>query len=520
VTESAAQGSDALSLLQRADALHAQRRLEAAVVEYRRALALDATLFEAWYGLGASLLSAGSHGAAAEALGRAVALRADADGARCNLAEALFQLGCVDEAVRHYEMAAASHDAEVAQVSLDALVCIVPGAMSVDNAGVLALRQQWAATQHVRVLTPAARRAGRKLRVGYVSAFFGDRNWMKPVFGVINRHDRSRFEIHLLSDGGDPSEHSGYVDHDEDRIWQINSLRNEELAGYIAAEGIDVLVDLNGYSAQRRLPLFMQRPARCQIGWFNMFATTGIAAFDWLVGDDAVLPPGEEAFYCERIHRVPGSYLAFDVRYPVPEVAVPPCLRNGFVTFGCLASNYKLTDATIEAWAEILRAAPSTRMVLKNARLGDGSNRDDMLGRFARLGVEAGRFVLEGPEEHFDFLRAYGRIDVALDPFPYNGGTTTTEALWQGVSVLCCNGDRWAGRTSRSLLLAAGLGEWVADDAAGYVAKAIELAGAPDAATRLGELRASMRERLRASAVCDCALLCCELETLYLRGAG
>ncbi len=512
--------TEAVALLRRADALHDARQLEAAAAEYRAAIAMDARLFEGWYGLGCCLLASGAHGAAAEALDRAIDLRADADGARCNLAEALFQLGRVDEAVRHYELGAGSRNAEVAQVSLDALACIAPGAMSVDNAGVLALRRQWVATQRVRPVVAARREAGRKLRVGYVSAFFGDRNWMKPVFGVINRHDRSQFEIHMLSDGGDPSERSGYVDHDEDRIWQINNLGNEELARHIVAAGIDVLVDLNGYSAQRRLPLFLHRPARCQIGWFNMFATTGMAAFDWLVGDDAVLPPGEEAFYCERIHRAPGSYLAFGVRYPVPDVAAPPCVDDGFVTFGCLASNYKLTDATIEAWARILGAVPSARMLLKNSRLGDSSNRNDLLSRFSRLGIEPGRLTLEGPQEHFDFLRAYGRIDVALDPFPYNGGTTTTEALWQGVPVLSFNGDRWAGRTSRSLLSAAGLGDWVADDAAGYVATAIELASAHGTAPRLNALRASMRERLRASAVCDSAGLCRDLEALYQRAAG
>jgi protein O-GlcNAc transferase len=513
--------TEALALLRRADGLHEARRLEPAAAEYRAAVALDTTLFEGWYGLGCCLLASRAHGAAAVALHRAVALRDDADGARCNLAEALFQLGRVDEAVRHYEVGASSRNAEVAQVSMDALACIVPGAMSVDNAGVLALRRQWAATQRVRPVAAARGEAEtRKLRIGYVSAFFGDRNWMKPVFGVINQHDRSRFEIHMLSDGGDPSERSGYVDRDEDRIWQINSLGNEELAGHIVAAGIDVLVDLNGYSAQRRLPLFMHRPARCQIGWFNMFATTGLAAFDWLIGDTAVLPPGEEAFYCERLHRVPGSYLAFDVRYPVPDVVAPPCADDGFVTFGCLASNYKLTDATLEVWARILRAVPSARMLLKNSRLGDLSNRDDLLGRFARLGIEPARLTLEGPEEHFDFLRAYGRIDVALDPFPYNGGTTTTEALWQGVPVLCFNGHRWAGRTSRSLLLAAGLGDWVADDAVEHVAMAIELASAHGVAHRLSALRASMRERLRASAVCDCARLCRDLEALYQRAAG
>src|ERR1700761_8389011 len=126
--------SDALPILRRADTLHSARQLEAAAVEHRRAVPLDAALFEGWYGLGCCLLASGAHGAAAQALGRAVALRPDADGARCNLAEALFQLGRVDEAVRQYGLAADSRNAEVAQVSLDALACIVPGAVAVDNA--------------------------------------------------------------------------------------------------------------------------------------------------------------------------------------------------------------------------------------------------------------------------------------------------------------------------------------------------------------------------------------------------
>ncbi|HTI79926.1 MAG TPA: tetratricopeptide repeat protein, partial [Acetobacteraceae bacterium] len=157
--------TEALAVLRRADALHGARQLEAAAADYRRALALDAALFEGWYGLGCCLLASGAHGAAAEALGHAVGLRADADGARCNLAEALFQLGRVDEAVRHYELGAGSRNAEVAQVSLHALACIAPGAMSVDNAGVLALRRQWAGTQRVRPVVAARREVGRKLRV-------------------------------------------------------------------------------------------------------------------------------------------------------------------------------------------------------------------------------------------------------------------------------------------------------------------------------------------------------------------
>ena len=141
-----------------------------------------------------------------------------------------------------------------------------------------------------------------------------------------------------------------------------------------------------------------------------------------------------------------------------------PACATGHLTFGCFSSAYKLTEPTIAAYAGILRAAPASRLLLRNRTLDEASNRAALLGRFARYGVAADRLTLEGGAEHYDFLRSYDRVDVALDTFPYNGGTTTAEALWQGVPMLTCNGDRWAGRTSRSLLLAGGLDEWVAAD--------------------------------------------------------
>ena len=174
---------------------------------------------------------------------------------------------------------------------------------------------------------------------------------MKPVFAVINRHDRAAFTIKMFSDGAPPSAESGYADHDDDEIHDLTGVSNDRAARIIAAVGVDILVDLNGYSAQERLPMLMQRPAKTQIGWFNMFATTGMDAFDWLVGDDSTILAGEEMFYNERIFRVPGSYLAFDVRYPVPDVAPPPSLADGgAITFGCLGSHYKMTDGVLAAW--------------------------------------------------------------------------------------------------------------------------------------------------------------------------
>jgi predicted O-linked N-acetylglucosamine transferase (SPINDLY family) len=503
--------------LAQGDALHQGKRYAEAVVAYRRALEGDARLFEAWYGLGCASASLGAYGDAIDALREAMALRPDALGARCNLAQALFELGEMDAAVAEYEHAARAGDPEVRNVARAALACIAPGCAGMDYGAVRSIRERWAASvsHGIRPLPPPPSHTGDKLRIGYVSAFFGARQWMKPVWGVINRHDRAQFEVHLLSDRADPSAESGYADHPEDRIWRIANVPNAVLAQRVREVGLDVLVDLNGYSRQARLPLFLHRPARRHIAWFNSYATSGIGAFDLLVGDTAVVMPEEELHYCERIVRVPGSYLAFEVLYPVPEVAPPPMLRNGWLTFGSFASDYKITDGVVAAWSRLLLDAPSAMLLLRNQTLGEASNRRSMAARFARHGLSADRLILQGGAEHFEFLRGYAEVDVALDTFPYNGGTTTTEALWQGVPVLTFNGDRWVGRTSRSLLEAAGLGDWVAADEIDFIRCGVALARSPDTPARLASLRASMRQRLARSAVCDCETLCRALERIY-----
>src|ERR1700677_1827794 len=178
-------------------------------------------------------------------------------------------------------------------------------------------------------------------------------------------------------------------------------------------------------------------------------------------------------------------------------------MPTGFVTSACLAPQYKITDEVIATWARILKSAPSSRLILKSSCLEQPSNRAAVFARFARFGVGPERLTLERPAEHFTFLKAYGRIDIALDTFPYNGGTTTMEALWQGVPVLTFNGDRWASRTSRTLVLAAGLAEWDRPSREHYVERASALANATETPARLAALRAGMRARLLDSRACD-----------------
>ncbi|HTP31982.1 MAG TPA: tetratricopeptide repeat protein [Candidatus Acidoferrales bacterium] len=496
------------------NALQTLGQLADAGAAYQRALELNPQLGRAWYAAGCAESSRKEYAAAIVCFGRALEIHPGWPEAQHNLGQVLFKLGQVEEALQLFRQAAAGSNAALPQL---AIATIIPGSPASDNQAIIDARRTWAEHQ-----LPARRMGGRgpgmarggdgRLRIGYVSAFFQDHNWMKPVWGLMQRHDRQRFEVHLFSDAAAARIRHGYDGDPRDVFHDISELSNEAVAQRMERAGIDVLIDLNGYSAPGRLPLYAMRPAEVIVGWFNMYATTGMAGFDYLIGDDVVIPPQEEKFYCERILRVPGSYLTFEVTYPVPAVSDPPCLANGRITFGSLASQYKITSGVIAAWSRILKQVPDSTLVLKNGALASAGSREFVHGLFERCDVPPERLRLEGPAEHYQFLETYGAIDIALDTFPYNGGTTTTEAIWQGVPVVTFWGDRWASRTSASILRAAGLGELVGDGLEGYISLATGLANSRE---RLLDLRRGMRSRLGASPVCDTERFARDMERLY-----
>ena len=310
-----------------------------ALPSYARASDLDPGLARAWYGAGCAHLGCGEFATAAECQRVALRLAPGWSAARHNLGSALFKLGQVDDALDAFAEAARGPQPELS-LAMSALV--VPGSPRADYEKILEVRQQW-----VRQLpddsqrtAPKPRRRAQphgKLRVGYVSSFFQQDHWMKPVWGLINRHDRRAFEIHLFSDAPAAAIKHGYEVHPDDHFHDISALSNDLAAGETARAELDLLVDLNSYSAGARLPLFGRRPAPVIAAWFNLYATSGMPCFDYLIGDAEVIPPAEEKFYTEKILRVPGSYLTFEVNYPVPDVAPAPGREGGGLAFGCLA---------------------------------------------------------------------------------------------------------------------------------------------------------------------------------------
>jgi len=281
-----------------------------------------------------------------------------------------------------------------------------------------------------------------------------------------------------------------------------------------------VLVDLNGYSRVQTLPLIALRPAPLVVGWFNMYATTGMTCYDCLIGDRQVIPEEEEKSYCEKIVRVPGSYLTFQVAYTVPPAASPPCLTHRRFTFGCLAPRYKITCEVVAACSRILEQAPESSLLLKNAALASSAVREHVHRLFEAHGIGTGRIRLEGPANHFQFLQAYDDLDLALDTFPYSGGATTAEAIWQGVPVVTSGGNRWASRTSASILCAANLNQFIGQSLDEYVIIAVRLANSPGQWKDLGELRHSMRSRLLASQLCDTRSFARNMERIYMELAA
>ncbi|MBL8991459.1 MAG: glycosyltransferase [Phycisphaerae bacterium] len=289
-------------------------------------------------------------------------------------------------------------------------------------------------------------------------------------------------------------------------------LDHRALADMIRRDDVDLLVDLSGLSANNRLGTMALRPARRQATYLGYPNTTGLDEIGHRVVDAVTDPPGAEERAVERLARVEGCFLAWAPPDGAPEVTPPPCLATGRITFGSFNSSLKLNEPVIALWADIVNAVRGSRLLLKPSGAMDAPSLRAVADRFAAAGLGADRLeVLAFEPDERAHLAAYGRVDIALDPWPYNGTATTVEALWMGVPVVTMAGATHAGRVGLSLLGAAGLARLAATDATGYAAIAAGLAMRPEV---LAELRAGMRARVSGGPLGDGSRVAAVLEGL------
>ena len=373
-----------------------------------------------------------------------------------------------------------------------------------------------------RFETPAAVRAAveqrgeadRPLRIGYVSGDFGRHPVGFLLRDVIRHHDRQQYYIHCYSMMRGADEITTAIREKADSWVDALLMGDEDLADQIRQDQIDILIDLSGHTAYNRLPTFAMKPAPVQATWIGYFHSTGLENIDYFITDPHTSPKGCGQLYSEVPVYLPHSRFCFSPPDYAPEVMPAPMLAKGFVTFGSFNRIEKLVDPVIAAWAAILKAIPDSRLVLKSGSLSNKDVGESLRQRFIAHGLESERLELRGPSSHPDMLQQYGEIDIALDPFPFNGGMTTLEALWMGVPVVTIAGNGVVSRQTYSALVNLGMTELAFPDVDSYIHGAIALA---TDRTRLASLRQELRPRMSASPIRQPEQFTRDLESLYRR---
>ncbi len=356
----------------------------------------------------------------------------------------------------------------------------------------------------------AAQRSSGKLRVGVVSGDIEEHPVGFFLEGLLSQLDPRRLELLAYPTQSSADELTARLRPRFAEWRPLVGLNDEAAARLIHSDGVDVLIDLSGHTAHNRLPVFAFKPAPVQVTWLGYFATTGVAAIDYLLADAVSVPPEHQDHFTEKIWYLPDTRLCFTPPRDAPDVTPLPALANGFVTFGSFQHLAKLNDDVLALWGQVMAALPRSRLRVQSKRLVDAGVRELLLKRLQQAGVAAERVTLHGPVLRREFQAAHAEVDLVLDSFPFPGGTTTCEALWMGVPTLTLAGDRLISRQGASLLTAAGLPSWIAHTPVQFVDKAVAFASDIPA---LATLRARLRAQVLDSPLFDAARFARHFET-------
>ncbi len=491
--------------------------LEQAAVLFRRATEINPNYPSALSNMGAALLCYGKFDETIYYCHRALDIDPNHTKSLSNLGLAMQNLGRLDEAFEAFNKALAL-DPTFSSVHSNLIFCM-NYEPSFTGEDILAESRRWEAIHAAPLAGNARPHANprdpeRRLRVGYVSPDFRQhavKYFLEPLLAA---HDRTEVEIFCYAEVARPDDVTARFQMLADGWRWTVDMSDAALTERIRADGIDILVDLAGHTASSRLLTFAARPAPIQVSWLGYPNTTGLSAVDYRLTDAIADPEGRaDSVHSETLVRLAECFLCYAPPADAPPVSSLPAAANSHITFGSFNNLAKITSEMVQVWAAILDRVPGARLLLKSRLLSDEAARKRYQDMFAAHGIGAGRVELISAIPSISgHLGAYERVDIALDSFPYNGTTTTCEALWMGVPVVTLLGDRHAGRVSATLLSAIGLPELAAENKEAYIETAVKLAGDLD---RLSALRHELRPRMATAPLCDAPSFARKMETAF-----
>ncbi len=489
------------------------RNTDEAIASYERAIQLKPDYAEAHSNLGLALADKGRLDESLASLRRAIELSPDFPQAYNNLGNSLKDMGRLEEAIASYRKAiqlkpdhASAHSNLVYTIHFDPAF----------DAGMIYQEHRAWNDLHAKPLRKFValhkndRRADRPLRIGYVSPDFRQHAVGRFLYPLIAAHDRENFEIYCYADVRRPDALTELFCQGAIHWRNIVGLSDQAVAKLVLEDQIDVLVDLTMHMARNRMLMFARKPAPVQVTYLAYCSTTGLETIDYRLTDPYLDPPAAtDNVYSEKSIRLPETYWCYSPQVPSPEITPSPSLGSGQVTFGCLNNFCKVSPPALDVWIEILQKISNSRLIL---HAHEGSHRQRVWDVLQSRGIDPRRLEFIGRIPLYDYLQLHQQIDIALDPFPCNGGTTTCDALWMGVPVITLIGRTAVGRGGVSVLHNIGLPELIAESTERYVQIAEDLAGNP---ARLSELRQGMRDRMRASPLMDPARFARNVEAAY-----
>lgn len=353
----------------------------------------------------------------------------------------------------------------------------------------------------------------RRLRIGYVSPDFRNHVCRFFIEPLLAHHDKNRVEVFLYGEVPHPDEATRRMQNDADHWYSTVGKSDQEVIEQVQSDRIDILVDLGGHTAASRLLFFAKKPAPIQVTWpMGTANTSGLTAIDYILLDRHMAPEGKEHLFSEKVFRLAGPHLAYRPPDYAPPVADLPAKRNGFITFGCFSRPIRLNDRVIALWARVLHAVSGSRLLLNARAFAETPVQAQMVERFSRHDIPSDRLVFHVTKDSIATLSAYDLIDLTLDPFPQNAGTTNYEALWMGVPVITLRSRPPLGCLTTSLLNHVGRPEWVAQNQDDYVRIAQGLAQDVPA---LSHTRQTLRAQFAASRILDEARFARDMESHY-----